>query len=86
MPTTKVTFKVAINVFTNGIKPSFRYQYKYKSVTPKTVYFELEKMFISKYRPQLEINHLLSQPDQSQVWKFHGSLFYRWETLSMTRD
>ena len=28
---------------TNGIKPSFRYQYKYKSVTPKTVYFELEK-------------------------------------------
>ena len=28
---------------TNGIKPSFRYQYKHKSVTPKTVYFELEK-------------------------------------------
>ena len=57
---------------TNGITPSFRYQYKNKSVTPKTVYFELEKMFISKYRPQLEINHLLSQPDQSHVWKFHG--------------
>ena len=45
---------------TNGIIPRFRYQYKYKSVTPKTVYFELEKCLSvnSSPRTQLEISHL----------------------------
>ena len=47
---------------TNGIKSTFRYQYKHKSVTPKTVYFELEKCL--SVNIDYRLNHSSFQPDQ----------------------